>query len=156
MEVEDKAGLDEAYQTAEGTTTKGDTLYIAGTKSPGDVVDDLAIPLGMTDRTQRYRDASLVLNANPTINRVVGHSLGGAVALQLQKDDPKLQTVTYGAPVASTTGSSDRYREIGDPVAALYFGAVSVAPGGVNPHSYDRLAKGRLHLVPTGVSREIR
>ena len=40
--MDDRAGLDEAYQTTEGTYTKGDTLYIAGTKSFGDVLDDIA------------------------------------------------------------------------------------------------------------------
>ena len=156
MQVEDKAGLDEAYQTPEGVTTKGDTLYVAGTKSFGDVVDDLSIPLGLTNTTTRHRDASRVLVANPQLTRVVGHSLGGAVALQLQKENPELQTTTYGAPVASTSGSSERFREAGDPVAALDFGATTTGPSSWNPHSYARLAKGRLHLVPTGVSREIR
>ncbi len=156
MQVEDKAGLDEAYQTQEGVTTKGDTLYIAGTKSFGDVLDDVAIPLGMTNTTARHRDASRVLNANPQLTRVVGHSLGGAVALQLQKEKPGLQTTTHGAPVVSTNGSSERFREAGDPVAALDFGAVTAAPSSWNPHSYSNMASGRLHLVPTGVSREIR
>lgn len=154
--VEDKAGLDEAYGTSEGVTTKGDTLYIAGTKSFGDALDDLAIPLGMTNTTARHRDASRVLAANPQLTRVVGHSLGGAVALQLQKEKPELQTTTYGAPVASTDSSSERFREAGDPVAALDFGATTTGPSSWNPHSYTNMAKGRLHLVPTGVSREIR
>ena len=153
--MDDKTGLDEAYNTDEGTFTKGDTLYIAGTKSFGDVLDDLAIPLGMTNTTARHRDAALVLSANPRIKRVVGHSLGGAVALQLQKENPKLQAVTYGAPAFSLSGSTERYRELGDPVAALDFGAISSLPAGWNPHAYSRLAKNN-RTQSSGISAEIR
>ena len=153
--MDDKAGLDEAHQTTEGTYAKGDTLYIAGTKSFGDVLDDIAIPLGMTNTTARHRDAALVLNANPRIRRVVGHSLGGAVVMQLQKDNPKLQAVTYGAPVFSMSGSVDRYRELGDPVAALDFGATSSLPTGWNPHSYGRLAKNKSNRSQS-ISTEIK
>ena len=153
--MDDKAGLDEAYNTDEGTYTKGTTLFIAGTKSFGDVLDDIAIPLGMTNTTARHRDASMVLNANPRIRRVVGHSLGGAVALQLQKENPELQAVTYGAPVFSLSGSADRYRELGDPVAALDFGSSWSLPAGWNPHAYSRLANNK-NLRPQSISTEIR
>ena len=153
--MDDEAGLDQAYQTTEGTYTKGDTLYIAGTKSFGDVLDDIAIPLGLTNTTARHRDAALVLNANPRIRRVVGHSLGGAVALQLQKESPKLEAVTYGAPAFSLSGSADRHRELGDPVAALDFGATSSLPTSWNPHNYSRLASSKKARVQS-ISTEIR
>ena len=117
--IADSEGLDEAYGTAEGLYSAGDTLYIAGTKSAGDVLDDLSIPLGLTNTTARHRDASMVLAANPQFSTLVGHSLGGAVALQLQKENPELKTRTYGAPVASVSGSSERYRHWGDPWPCL-------------------------------------
>ena len=47
-------------------------------------------------------------NQSTTKNRrLVGHSLGGSVALPLQKDFPErnLKTVTYGAPVWDPLGS---------------------------------------------------
>ena len=46
--------------------------------SLGDVVDDMRIPLNDTVHTQRYRDAVPMMQG---VDIVVGHSLGGAVAL---------------------------------------------------------------------------
>ena len=82
--MEDRAGLDKAYSLDSGAYPEGDTLYVAGTKSIRDVWDDLKIPFGLTSWSQRYGDADRVLDASPQIRRVVGHSLGGAVALELQ------------------------------------------------------------------------
>jgi len=135
--MEDRVGLDRAYARDDGVYVDGDTEYIAGTKSFGDAVDDLSIPLGMTNRTTRYRDASRTLVANPKIRRVVGHSLGGAVALQMQQDNPNLKSMTYGAPVFSFSGSSERRRSLGDPISMFDFGARETAPSTYNPHSYQ-------------------
>ena len=135
--MQDREGLDRAYATSEGIFTDGDTEYIAGTKSFGDVVDDLSIPFGMTRGTARYDAAARTLVANPQIRRVVGHSLGGAVALQLQKDIPSLDSRTYGAPVLSFSGSSERMRSLGDPISMFDFGSRETAPETWNPHSYQ-------------------
>ena len=65
----------------------------------------------------------------------MGHSLGGSVSLQLQKDYPnRLKTSrTYGAPVADAFGGNvERYRHYGDPVSIL-----------------DRSAKSSIKLNPT-------
>ena len=150
--MEDKEGLDEAYSSPRGTFVAGDSLYIAGTKSPGDALDDLSIPVRLTSKTARYRDASLVLNKNPQVQRVVGHSLGGAVALELQQQNPNLQSVTYGAPVASRK-PGERFRHWGDPVAALDSGAQTTAPTQANPHSYAGLAA-RMHKFAAGTFRD--
>ena len=109
--MEDRVGLDKAYALDSGVLPVGDTLYVAGTKSLRDAWDDLKIPLGLTSWSQRYGDADRVLDASPQIRRVVGHSLGGAVALELQKSHPQLnlQSETYGAPVLSLSGSSQRH-----------------------------------------------
>ena len=40
-------------------------MYVAGTKSAGDVWDDLKIPFGLTAWSQRYKDAESTLNAMP-------------------------------------------------------------------------------------------
>ena len=135
--MQDREGLDRAYATPEGIFTDGDTEYIAGTKSFGDAVDDLSIPLGMTRGTARYESAARTLAANPKIRRVIGHSLGGAVALQLQKDIPTLNSRTYGAPVLSFSGSSERMRSLGDPVSMFDFGSRETAASTWNPHSYQ-------------------
>ena len=135
--MEDRVGLDRAYARDDGVYVDGATEYIAGTKSFGDIVDDLAIPLGMTRGTARYRDASRTLAANPQIRRVIGHSLGGAVAMQLQEDIPSLKSRTYGAPALSFSGSGERFRSFGDPISMFDFGARESAPTTWNPHSYQ-------------------
>ena len=93
----------------------------------------------------------MVLDANPQLTRVVGHSLGGAVALDLQKRNPSLHSVTYGAPVLDINPfvHNERYRHMGDPVSAFDWGAESwLPPKGGHPHSYHDLAA-RWHDFPT-------
>ena len=71
------------------------------------------------------------------ITKIVGHSLGGSVALQLQKDMPgQFTTVTYGAPVASATPGL-RYRRALDPISATDLGAIAVPSSQLNAHSYS-------------------
>ena len=73
---------------------------------------------------------------------IFGHSLGGAVALELAKNhlERHLETETFGAPVFSFSGSARRHRHYLDPVAAIDAGAQTMAPQGLNPHSYQTLA----------------
>ena len=56
---------------------------------------------GDLKQAERYKRAREYLVAHPEVTLPEGHSLGGAVVLQLQKDFPErnLKTVTYGAPV---------------------------------------------------------
>ena len=77
----------------------------------------------------------------PQIRRVVGHSLGGAVTLELQKAHPEFKTVTYCAPVISASGG-ERHRALFGPVAMFDFGATTDLPRGINPHGYAYLAHG--------------
>ena len=136
----DREGLDRAYADSNKVYMTGDTLFVAGTSSFGDAIDDIALPFGLTRRTQRYMAADRLLASNPKIRRVVGHSLGGAVALQMQKDHPQqLESRTYGAPVVSTT-PGERYRSWGDPVSILDFGTHRTLPHSLNPHSYQDVA----------------
>ncbi len=132
--LSDTEGLRKAYGEDTGVYTEGSTMYVAGTKSLQDVFDDLKIPFGLTALSQRYKDAERTLSAMPQVSRVVGHSLGGAVALELQKNKGT-EVTTYGAPVFSTTGG-DRHRQLGDPVAMFDFGAQTTLPRSLNPHSY--------------------
>ena len=135
--MEDRVGLDRAYARDDGVYVDGAAEYIAGTKSFGDAVDDLSIPLHMTRGTARYESAARTLAANPQVRRVIGHSLGGAVVMQLQEDIPSLNSRTYGAPALSFSGSGERFRSLGDPISMFDFGARETAPTTWNPHSYQ-------------------
>jgi hypothetical protein len=143
--MEDRVGLDKAYSLDSGAYIDGDTLFVAGTKSLRDVWDDLKIPFYATSWSERYQNADRTLDASPQVKRVIGHSLGGAVALELQGRHPdrNLETTTYGAPVFSFSGSGERHRHWLDPVAALDWGAHTTLQEGLNPHSYQALAAGR-------------
>ena len=141
--IDDATGLDRAYAADDSVYVHGDTEYVAGTKTLSDWATDPLIALGMTSSTKRFGEATGVLTKNPQVRHIVGHSLGGSVALELAKDNTKqLDTRTYGAPVFSASGG-ERYKEHGDPFSILDFGAKTSLPGGFNPHDYGRIAKGR-------------
>ena len=78
---------------------------------------------GDSTTTSRYKAAETALTYNPNITRAVGDSLGGSVALELQKQHPKFKVRTYGAPVVDLKGAVqpswntdiERYRNFGDP-----------------------------------------
>ena len=106
--IEDSEGLNKAYASDHKVYVEGDTLFNAGTSSFGDVIDDGSIPLGMTNRTKRYAQASKAFSKSPQVKRVVGHSLGGRVALTIAQQH-NLVSITYGAPVMSLRGG-ERYR----------------------------------------------
>ncbi len=136
--ITDKAGLEKAYGRESKLYTHGDTLYIAGTSSLQDVWDDLKIPFSMTDQSMRYRKATSLLKVNSNIQNVEGHSLGGSVALELQKNFPdrKFKSNTYGAPVLSINGADNRFRNYFDPVSILDRGADNTFHMGFNTHSF--------------------
>ena len=124
--ISDAEGLRRAY--ADGDThVHGKTLYIAGSHTGQDWWDDFTkIPIwGDLRESARYKAAEAVLKANPQIENVVGHSLGGSVALELQKQygGGDLRSRTYGAPVWDPFGYDspafapkvERYRNFADP-----------------------------------------
>ena len=82
--ISDAEGLSKAY--AQGDTyVYGKTSYVAGSHTARDWYDDLKIPIRQTSKAYRYQKADEALKAHPEVTRVVGHSLGGAVSLELQK-----------------------------------------------------------------------
>ena len=148
--ITDAEGLQRAYEQGDAYQY-GDTLYVAGSHTARDWLDDFTkIPVwkplfGGSGGIHRLQMAQKAAEATKP-KTVVGHSLGGAVALQMQKDVPSLQTRTYGAPVFDPLGRSpgDRYRSRFDPVSVLDRGATSTldAPA-LNVsgfHSYDATA----------------
>jgi len=122
---QNELGLEKAYNSPNYLYKDNDTLYVAGTQTRRDVWDDLKIPFGLTRYSQRYEDADKIIKQDPSIKSLVGHSLGGSVALEFQKNYPDrdFQAITYNAPVNSVTPSKDRFRGIVDPVSYQDYGA---------------------------------
>ena len=152
----DAEGMDKAYQQGD-VYGEGDKMFVAGSHTARDWFDDVTkipqwkyVPPGLsavTDamnsywgkkilgtgdvrQSERYQKARDYLVAHPEVNLIEGHSLGGSVVLQLQKNFPdrNLKTVTYGAPVWDPFGNQKkaigqenvlRFSNNGDIVSAL-------------------------------------
>jgi len=142
----DEVGLQKAYENPAGIAYDSSTksLIVKGTSSAQDVWDDLKIPFHMTEQSDRYRQAEKVYlqlaQQGQPVDTVIGHSLGGSVALALAKNYG-LQSRTYGAPVLDLNPfqRTDRYRYILDPVSMLDRGANTSWSLHMNPHSYGGL-----------------
>ena len=90
QDITDEEGLKRAYETKDGLYQHYNKLAIAGTKDPIDMVDDLKLPFGDTlNNTTRGRTADQYYRSHHEIDAVIGHSLGGAVALSLEKQYKK-------------------------------------------------------------------
>ena len=115
--ITDAEGLQKAYQQGD-TYAYGDTLYVAGSHTAKDWYDDVTkVPFwGDLRNATRYQQAEKALKVNPNISNVVGHSLGGSVALELQKNYPNLTSRTYGAPVWDPLGQDNKYKGFGGQV----------------------------------------
>ena len=120
--ITDTDGLDRAYSNTH-VYIHGDTLYIAGSNTWRDVWDDLTkVPFfGDVRESERYQIAEKALKENPQIKHVIGHSLGGTVALELEKNykDRIEWSRAYGAPVVDMTEHEmdprvSRYRNLFD------------------------------------------
>ena len=108
--ISDAEGLEKAYEAPGSTYTYGDTQFVAGTKGTPLVSSDwirnykyLGIPwlLGNpveTYKTDRFKDAERSRDATPYAKKWVGHSLGGSVAIEMQKQIGGLTGNLYGTP----------------------------------------------------------
>jgi len=114
-----------------------DTMAIAGTHSLSDVLTDVNIPFGTLSRTDRYQQAKQLYNLYGKPKNVVGHSLGSSIALELQREYPDMNVITYGAPIVDINPFQrpQRSRHYGDPISMMDFGATSSFSSGWNPHS---------------------
>ena len=65
-------------------------MYVAGIINNQDIYDDVTkIPVwGDLRNSDRYNHVEPVLRENPDIDTLVGHNLGGAVVLELQRTSP--------------------------------------------------------------------
>ena len=121
------------------------TLYVAGSDSwESWFHDDPLIPFGKTSDATRYKQAErayddLIATGHP-VHRVVGHSLGGSVALELSKNKGIEFSRTFGAPVFDLNpfnrGKVERYRHPLDPVSIFDRGATWGGLVADQPHTY--------------------
>ena len=168
----DTYGLKRAYEDPNGIYRDGETLYIAGTKSFQDVVDDLKLPLYQTRNTKRYKDVDNFIQdyaididgkKNYGIKNIVSHSLGSAVSQQINNDYGNIfQTRSYGAPFVSRqkpdeTGNNLRFRGSNDVVSMFDGGAITIPKGSLNPlynHSYEDIANVKNKTGNEPITRE--
>ena len=137
--ISDIEGLRKAYASNSGTYIHGNRMYVAGTRNPRDVIDDIGLPLGLTRYGDRFQSAKKTLDENPQVQEMVGHSLSGSIVLQLNKDNGmKYSTRTYNAPVVSfqqsgETGRNYRIRDKNDVISMFDRGAITVDREKPNP-----------------------
>lgn len=113
-------------------------LYVNGTDIThfDDLVDDASLPFGGAKYTWRYAEALAAFhNANKEVRRVVGHSLGAAVAKQFARDYD-LAYELYATPAFFPKKDKHSHRQWFDPISLFDRGASQQAPLSWNPHSY--------------------
>ena len=128
--ITDSEGLERAYSHGD-YHIHGSTMYIAGSHTAKDWYDDITkIPAwGDVRNSTRYQAAHKALLDNPHVHTVIGHSLGGAVALELENNYRHITSSrTYGAPVWNPTGTESnnvsRFRNWTDPISIFDRSAV--------------------------------
>ena len=165
--IPDDWGLNEAYKSDARVVQHGEKMYIAGSSSFRDLIDDTLIPLHLVRNSQRYQQALEALrDANGRVTYLSGHSLGGAVAAVLQEDalagrlGPRYrgfrEVRTYGAPLLHPDHIPNlrAYRHPYDPISALDAGAALAPTPGWNPHSSKGFNRSNSIVPPiTGSSR---
>lgn len=150
----DTEGLRKAYAHGDYHVF-GNTLFIAGSHTAKDWVDDFTkIPFyGDTRNATRYIEAEKALKANPQVNTVVGHSLGGAVALELQKQHTYLKSRTYGSPTFDPFGTDamprSQWEKLGKPDFVPEPGKIERYRNFADPFSmFDASAQTTVDLAP--------
>ena len=134
IRVTDVHGLSRAYASNNSIWQHGDTLYVSGSSSLRDWQHNVLIPLGQVRQTPRYSQAVTYLSLyGPRVTRVVGHSLGAAVATALAADYG-LTAVRYNRPGVSWERDVSSHRHAFDLVSVLDRGAQTTYS--THPHSY--------------------
>ena len=130
-----------AFEAKYGSYQRYNYLFIAGTRDfPRDHIDDLKLPMNDTlNKTHRGRTADAYYRSHHEIDTVIGHSLGGAVALSFEKQYIQEGNNPYGIIQSKTFGSLtvpgdfpgpnlNRIRWAGGPISALDFNSTTVMP----------------------------
>ena len=172
--LEDRQGLKNAYDSPSGLYLTGKSLFVSGTTGKDgsitrDILDDLIhLPSRSAENTEKYKDAIKMLEKNPQITRLVGHSLGSAVVNTLNQNFPnKYETTTYATPAVKPKrkGKQDSrhrdFRNPNDPVSILDGYAITSDFNDTNPlvaHGFANFAgNGLIRINPsTNISNGIR
>ena len=174
--LEDRQGLKNAYDSPSGLYKTGKTLYISGTTGKDgsitrDILDDLIhLPSRSAERTEKYKDAIKMLEQSPEITRLVGHSLGSAVANTLDQNFPnRFETTVYATPAVKPKRKQGEkqdprhrdWRNPNDPVSMLDGYAITSDFNETNPivaHGFANFAgNGLIRINPsTNISNGIR
>lgn len=154
--ISDSEGLSRAYAADNRIYIDGNKMYVAGTEpSPigsfknaknwiVDWTDNfIHIPTNTYESSFKYKNAEAVLNKNPQVDTLIGHSAGGSAVLELnQNNNNKYKTRTYSAPVFSLFKNNNeindnnlRFRTQNDIVAYFDNNALTI-----NKNSYNPLA----------------
>ena len=88
-QITDSEGLRRAYEHGD-FYVHGKTMFIAGSHTARDWFDDITkVPAwGDLRNSERYQKVQTQFENQGQIDTVVGHSLGGSVSLELQKNYP--------------------------------------------------------------------
>ena len=98
------------YGTKDGSYQHFNQLFIAGTKDPIGMIGDLKFPFDdILNNTTRGKTADAYYRSHHEVDTVIGHSLGGAVALSLKNNIKQegnnpygiVQSKTFGSPIVS-------------------------------------------------------
>ena len=164
--LEDRQGLKNAYDSPSGLYKVNKTLYISGTTGKNgsitrDILDDLIhLPSRNAENTEKYKDAIKMLEQSPEITRLVGHSLGSAVANTLDQNFPnKYETTTYATPAVKPKRKGKQnpkhrdYRNPNDPFSVLDGYAITSDFNDTNPlvaHGFANFAgNGLIRINPS-------
>ena len=162
--ISDVEGLRRAYASDSGAYVHGDRMYVAGTRNATALWDDVSkVPWGLTKYSDRYKSVKKVLDENPQVKMIQGHSLGGAIALSLNKENGwKYDTRTYNAPIVSSqpmgeTGrNSIRIRDKNDLVSYFDKGAITVDSSKPNPlHAHFMSNFNDIGMKPSNIPVEV-
>ena len=168
----DTQGLKLAYENPDGIYQNGSILYIAGTKDPIDVWDDLKLPFYQTRNTKRYKDVDKFIKDGTIevegkqltgISDIISHSLGSAVGQQINNDYGNIfRSRSYGSPFVSSQRPTDtktnlRIRGSNDVVSMFDGGSITIPKGSLNPlynHSYEDIANVKNKAGNEPITRE--
>ena len=138
--LSDIEGLKRAYASKSGAYIHGNRMYVAGTRNGRDVWDDITkVPFSLTRHSDRFKSAKKVLDENPQVETLVGHSLAGAIVQDLNKDNGmRFITRSYNAPIVSfqqsgETGGNFRIRDRKNIISKFDKGAITVDRNKPNP-----------------------